>query len=367
MTADTTTDLTAPELRDASCHRLLLALAGRLPDRELRHARGLLADGETAGAAALVLDGLAEHGTAVTREELGAALRLAPGPDEREPESESDERGPDAGADAAERFLLVAEPPDLACVFAATGPGAVRGPDAVDDALVLAVEASAGGVAGVWRCWRLPVFADERERRVYVVQTDDPASAPALAGALYDALEAVGEEQAGVEVVGLDQEVSGYQRQALDAALLLWASGATGEPPFQLARVYDLVDPVLGPGFTVDHPVLDDAEERARVLDYLASGVPVLSTTARTPDPLDREAGDAVPSSFLTDGEWIWTEAVGYFLERHGLAPDPGLLAHIRYADYAVPELDQETASRAAEYLLRPQPDAAPVWTAPGR
>ncbi len=138
---------------------------------------------------------------------------------------------------------------------------------------------------------------------------------------------------------------------------------------FRLARVYDHVHPEHGPGFAEGHPRIADPAVRAGLLRYLGAGRPVLSTTARMADPLDRDTGEAVPLGFLTDGHWIWTEAVGYFLDRHGLQPDPDLLAHIQRGGFVPPQPDDETVLRASAFVLAPPAgdwagDAAgPAWT----
>jgi hypothetical protein len=148
------------------------------------------------------------------------------------------------------------------------------------------------------------------------------------------------------------------------------ASEPTNPTPraeFEIARVYDFADPVTGPGFEPDHPVIEDPDERDRLLDYLEAGSMVLSTTARQDDILDPAAGAAIPASFRTDGTWIWTDAVAYYLSIHGIAPGARLLAHID-AQYElgedVPDTDHETAIRAAEFLLHPPAEQArtAVW-----
>jgi hypothetical protein len=139
-------------------------------------------------------------------------------------------------------------------------------------------------------------------------------------------------------------------------------------PEFELAAAFDFADPVTGPGFAPGHPVIDDIGDRERVLGYLRGGTPVLTTTAGMPDILDPAAGPVVPTSFRTDGAWIWTDTVAYYLSRHGLAPDARLAAHIDAMcarGQAVPGTDPGTAARAADFLLRPQPDEADeaeVW-----
>ncbi|GJF33015.1 hypothetical protein KNE206_57150 [Kitasatospora sp. NE20-6] len=342
------------ELRDLTCHRLLLSLAGRLPDDLLRTARRALADGEIRTAVSVTLEAIADRGLAVTQDELDRARQLTE-------DSEGFERlNVDVG------FLTVDQVPEPAYEFASYGPAGTTSADAVDEAVVLAAEASAERIAAVWRCWRRSLFGEEADRRVYLVQAELPDDAPALAGTFYDALASAGERDAGVEVVPVEEPLFGYQRLALDRALLLWASGDPAEPEFHLARVFDHADPVLGPGFHPDHPLITEVTERDRLLDYLASGYPVLSTTSRMPDPLDPTAGEAVPLGFLTDGEWIWTEGVGYFLERHHLAPDAALLAHIRKSDFEFAEVDADVISRATAFVLGPSPeeDSAPVWPA---
>jgi hypothetical protein len=135
---------------------------------------------------------------------------------------------------------------------------------------------------------------------------------------------------------------------------------------FEVARVFDFADPVTGPGFEPGHRVIIDQAERDRLLDYLRGGAMVMTSTARMPDVLDPEQGEVVPMTFRTDGTWIWTDTVIYYLDRHGLAPDPRLAAHIeaRCARGEDPGADIDTAIRAADFLLN-QPedrDQAAVW-----
>jgi hypothetical protein len=168
-----------------------------------------------------------------------------------------------------------------------------------------------------------------------------------------------------VEIISLDAEPFPYQAAALEESLLLWA--AQMEPEFEVARVFDFADPGTGLGFAPDHPVIDDLDERGKLLGYLRSGHPVLTTTATMTDIVDPQAGDVVPTSFRTDGEWIWTDTVQYYLDHHGLAPDAYLTAHIaaqRDRGQLLPDTDQETAIRAAEFLLHPPPSPTPaaVW-----
>jgi hypothetical protein len=86
---------------------------------------------------------------------------------------------------------------------------------------------------------------------------------------------------------------------------------------------------------------------------YLSAGEPLLVTPTLDPDVVEPGLGRMVPVSFRTDGFWIWSDAATYYLRRHGLAPDPELLAHIRAADYAPPEVDGAALHRAGAAMLR--------------
>ncbi|HVT66522.1 MAG TPA: hypothetical protein VHF26_02150 [Trebonia sp.] len=130
------------------------------------------------------------------------------------------------------------------------------------------------------------------------------------------------------------------------------------QPEFRVARVFDFADPVSGPGFEPGHAVIADPVERERIGAYLRGGFPVLTSSARLADIVDPTAGEAVPASFRTDGEWIWTDTVEYYLSRHGLAPDERLIEHIRGRvanGQSVPDTSRERAAQAADFMLRPR------------
>ena len=127
-------------------------------------------------------------------------------------------------------------------------------------------------------------------------------------------------------------------------------------PEFELARVFDFADPITGPGFEPGHRVITDQAGRDRLLRYLRGGAMVMTSTARMHDVLDPEQGEVVPMTFRTDGTWIWTDTVVYYLDRHGMSPDARLAAHIEAmcARGADPGADLDTATRAADFLLNP-------------
>jgi hypothetical protein len=338
-------------------HELLLRLAGRIPDWTLAHARRMLADSAVSSAIALVASLLTQAPVPLTADELAAIRDLAGDPD------------------ALPSVQPVGEIPELRFDFSELDDyyGDV-GHDDLDEALLEVAEARSEGLVGIWRSWRYMMLDDEPSatpaaddpdgpHRVYIIQVEDPAMIHELSADLLDAVpDSAG---AGVEIITLGDELFPYQRAALNESLLLWA--AITEPEFVVARVFDFADPVTGPGFAPDHPVIDDPAERGPLLTYLYGGHPVLTTTATLDDIVDPQSGAEVPTSFRTDGEWIWTDSVQYYLDHYGLAPDAELTAHIRAqidCGQLLPGTDQETAIRAADFLLNPPSPEAPeaVW-----
>ncbi len=386
------------EQSDVAVHTFLQLLAGWVPDQALAEARRTLADGKPAAAAAAAAAMVREHDVPLLAQDIDAAGSLAGEP------------GALDGVQPVPRY------PRLPFWFSAFGPDERLKPDDLDRAMMDAAQAREAQIAGLWRSWRFPPdgfdepdFSDEdenqdylpdpdgeedaddgdpaddlaaeeelrpsaaidpedpdRAHRVYVVQVPDGTSAPAVSGALHAVL--AGRGEAGVEVIALETEPPPYQAGALAQSALLWAAPADLEPPFRLARVFDFANPETGPGFALGHRVIADASERDRILQYLRSGTAVLFSTARTKDILDPGAGQVVPTSFRTDGEWIWTDTVTYYLERYGLAPDEELAGHIDarwQAGSLVGETDHDTAMQAADFLLKPPPAHArkAVWT----
>ncbi|MGW6913467.1 hypothetical protein ACWGB8_06550 [Kitasatospora sp. NPDC054939] len=135
---------------------------------------------------------------------------------------------------------------------------------------------------------------------------------------------------------------------------------------FRLAAVFDTVDPVRGPGFAPDRPAVADPAELAVLTAYLRGGEPVLMTPALMDDVLDASRTGVVPLNYRTDGEWIWTDTVTYYLEEYAVAPEAGLLAHVRAGGVAGPGPDADTVARAAAFVLDPPEPAEAVWRADG-
>jgi hypothetical protein len=345
------------EPSDVAVHEFVQLLAGWVPDEELAAVRRTLGDGQVAAAASAAVAMVAEHDVPLLAGDIETARSLA---------------GEPAALDGVEPAAEYPWPP---FEFSMLGPDEALEADDLDRVMAEAAQAHSAHIAGVWRTWRFPPTGpDEPDagnedadlvHRVYLVQVPNGAVAPVLAGELQAALDGHGD--AGVEVTALDATLLPYQAAALEDSALLWSAEDEG-PPFRIARVFDYAKPDTGPGFHPEHRVVTDAAEVDRLLEYLTSGSSVLHTTARSHDVIDSAAGQVVPTSFRTDGEWIWTDTVAYYLEQHGLAPDEELAAHIEarwQAGNTDAETDQETAIEAANFLLYPPPEYARevAWT----
>lgn len=363
-----TPDITTPDL--LAWHHLVLRLAGRLPDDLISEARTWIGAGNQTDAAAAIAFAAASSGVPLLRADLAlvaAALADAGDPGdavEAIPLAEVDYLPPfefaPVGPEVLERFgeqvpqtldLLAPHPDEL-------------GPDEIDNAAVAAATAQPG-VRALWRTWRYPAGGSPwpKPRRLYLALLDQAAATdagesgvaglPAVTARLQAALIAAGETDPQVEATGDDDPMPEYQRRARACSALLWSRAEA--PPVRLARVFDRVDPQSGPAFDDDHPRLTDPDQVRRVLDYLNDGEIILHTTAMMDDVVDPEYASCVPVSFRTDGEWVWTETVGYYLQRYGLAPDPELTAHMAAHDHQPPAVDEVGVHRALARLQVPE------------
>jgi hypothetical protein len=138
---------------------------------------------------------------------------------------------------------------------------------------------------------------------------------------------------------------------------------------FRMARVFDHVDPVKGPFFADDHPVVADAASAARLVALLNGGAMVLGSATLMDDVLDPRRRATVPMNYRTDGTWIWTDAVTYYLQWYGIAPEPDLLQHLLGDGSAGPTVRPQDVDDAIVFILAPPSEGGGrsdvVW-APG-
>ncbi|GIJ50328.1 hypothetical protein Val02_72140 [Virgisporangium aliadipatigenens] len=333
----------AATARPAQLHHLLLRLGGRIPDELLTEARDLLALGRPRPAAQIAAAAVRQGWFTPT----DAERRLIAG-------SGAHPANPTGRTTTTERgwtFAPAVPQPGIRTpvVLDLSSTGHLDGGDA---AAVAATSRIAGAVA-LWRAWRAPDDLNPFVVPVFLVSTDAPGDAlPAITGTVQEALRCAGINHPQVEVFRPDTHPSPYRSSARSRSALLWA--ATPPSPVTIARDFDVVDPERGPGFAADHPVLPAGPRKVGILDRLRAGDLLLATTAHETDVLERGRGRVVPQNFRTDGAWIWTDTVTYYLEHHGLSPEPGLLRHIEGRDRLPIAVDAVSRHRALVELFRP-------------
>ncbi|MBO2454548.1 TNT domain-containing protein [Actinomadura barringtoniae] len=124
------------------------------------------------------------------------------------------------------------------------------------------------------------------------------------------------------------------------------AEAAPAPEGIRKARVFDNVNPDSDRPSVSRPPVPQN--EVARVIDYLRHAPVVMAARSYAPDRLDPSRGSQVPLTFHTDGTWVWSGAVAYYLREHGISPEPDLVAHIRAQGFHVPTVDDDTMNAAS-------------------
>lgn len=111
----------------------------------------------------------------------------------------------------------------------------------------------------------------------------------------------------------------------------------TNPEPVQvsLVRTFDGISADGAP--KLFRPVIDSSESSG-VLDYLDKAPVVLASRSLVPDLLDPARPQQVPMAYQTDGRWVWSSSVAYYLRTHAVCPDPAFLAHIRLHRYQLPD-----------------------------
>jgi hypothetical protein len=103
---------------------------------------------------------------------------------------------------------------------------------------------------------------------------------------------------------------------------------------FRFARVFDAVSPEYSPQISQERGFVPDDTERARLRAYL-TGAPAVGDAARpATNVLDQT--ETFLSGHRTDGLWVWSDQVAFYLDRLGVAPEPEFYRHIRERGYAV-------------------------------
>ncbi|WP_240487257.1 TNT domain-containing protein [Actinomadura flavalba] len=132
-------------------------------------------------------------------------------------------------------------------------------------------------------------------------------------------------------------------------------------PALRRARVFDGIGPD-GENPSVTRPPVPP-DETGVLAEYLRRCPVVLAARSSAPDLLDAARPDRVPLTFHTDGVWVWSGAVAYYLAEHGVPPEPELVAHVRGRGFRVPALSDDEIEAATAAVTG---EKAPDRLAPG-
>jgi hypothetical protein len=119
----------------------------------------------------------------------------------------------------------------------------------------------------------------------------------------------------------------------------------------RIARLFDGRDAAGEWTFAPDHPRVADTEERASIARFLRGGKLIFHVPGSDLDRIEPVNGRVVPMSTRTDGVWIWGDALRYYVETHGIAPEPDFLAHIVAHEYVAPTPDEAACDAAFDQL----------------
>lgn len=139
------------------------------------------------------------------------------------------------------------------------------------------------------------------------------------------------------------------------------------EPPAEIGgfRFVAMMDGLDGGGRPVvspERPRITDPEEKRRIRGYLEAGETLQTLTGFIPDMYEPSRGDVAPASTRTDGEWIWLDAVAYYLDEYDIGPEPEFYRHIVAQDYRCPKLSKARLKRAGRALEERQRIASSLY-----
>ncbi|WP_431963616.1 hypothetical protein [Nocardia sp. bgisy134] len=118
----------------------------------------------------------------------------------------------------------------------------------------------------------------------------------------------------------------------------------------RIARLFDDVDSSGTPVISSRRKITDPATKE-RILGFLHGGAVIRAANGKSIDMIDPTKGKVVPRIYKTDGEWIWTAATRYYLEKYGIAPEDDFLSHIESSGYFAADPGPDARQRAYSQL----------------
>lgn len=109
-------------------------------------------------------------------------------------------------------------------------------------------------------------------------------------------------------------------------------------------------------------PAIDPTRDRldsatcTRLGAYLRAGVPLMATTQRVADVLTGSPAPVVPISIHTDGKYVWSMAVAYYVETHQISPGQEFMAHCASNEWTVPGLSSAEVDEGLAFVNASRP-----------
>lgn len=101
-------------------------------------------------------------------------------------------------------------------------------------------------------------------------------------------------------------------------------------------------------------------EWEAEALAYLDKARCLMASPGLYPDLLDAQRQIGGPYTF-TDGVWLWSGDLVYYLKNYHIDLPAEFLEHMRQRNWVPPELSDDEVDAICEQLYGPGPQAAPV------
>jgi hypothetical protein len=145
---------------------------------------------------------------------------------------------------------------------------------------------------------------------------------------------------------------------AYHAARLRDAAESSSTGALRWAQLYDGEAPDGTPWFSPARLRIADPARGEELALYLRSGRVVLNSPGDRPDPLAPQRGPVVPTSYRTDGVWVWPEALAYYATSYGVAPPLEFLCHVEERGRIPATVVPMEAMRLAVPMLKNGPPA---------